>query len=123
MLGVSGNLVCIQLFVSQTHFCKKRVDQLVVNFFISCKAIEDVSFSIVPSLFFSPVKSICMVKQRSDEPDDKALERLREFEQKRMPVTGEDKKEEKKEEKKEKKLPKNSNEKKPGQHDKATDEL
>jgi len=60
-----------------------------------------------------------MVKQRSDEPDDKALERLREFEQKRMPVTGEDKKEEKKE----KKLPKNSNEKKPGQHDKATDEL
>jgi len=63
-----------------------------------------------------------MVKQRSDEPDDKALERLREFEQKRMPVTGEGKKEEK-EEKKEKKLPKNSNEKKPGQHDKATDEL
>jgi hypothetical protein len=40
-----------------------------------------------------------MVKQRSDEPDDKALERLREFEQKRMPVTGEDKKEEKEEKK------------------------
>jgi len=27
-----------------------------------------------------------MVKQRSDEPDDKALERLREFEQQRKPV-------------------------------------
>jgi len=27
-----------------------------------------------------------MVKQRSDEPDDKALERLRQFEQERKPV-------------------------------------
>ena len=27
-----------------------------------------------------------MVKQRSDEPDDKALERLRQFEQQRKPV-------------------------------------
>ena len=27
-----------------------------------------------------------MVKKSSDEPDDKALERLREFEQKRAPV-------------------------------------
>jgi hypothetical protein len=27
-----------------------------------------------------------MVKQKSDEPDDKALERLREFEQQRKPV-------------------------------------
>jgi hypothetical protein len=27
-----------------------------------------------------------MVKQRSDEPNDKALERLREFEQERKPV-------------------------------------
>ena len=60
-----------------------------------------------------------MVKQRSDEPDDKALERLREFEQKRMPVAGEDK-DEKKEDKN---PPKNTNEKKPGKHDKATDEL
>ena len=61
-----------------------------------------------------------MIKRSSDEPDDKALERLREFEQKRMPVTGDDKPED---EKKEKNLPKNANEKKTDKHDKATDKL
>ena len=60
-----------------------------------------------------------MVKQRSDEPDDKALERLREFEQKRMPVTGE---ENDSEEKGKKDSIKNE-EKKKDKHDKATDKL
>jgi hypothetical protein len=62
-----------------------------------------------------------MVKRKNDEPDNKALKRLREFEAKRKPVpdnkTGDDKK------KKDKKHKgNNQQEGEDGQQDSATDE-
>ena len=61
-----------------------------------------------------------MVKQRGDEPDNKALERLREFEQKRMPVPDQ----ENENDKKKKDKPQGKEQPKPdNKKDKATDDL
>jgi hypothetical protein len=59
-----------------------------------------------PTFYFFTLKFTKMVKQRTDEPEDKALERLRQFEQQRRPVP--DKEDEKK--KKEKKTEGNEEE-------------
>ena len=65
-----------------------------------------------------------MVKQRSDEPDNKALERLREFEQKRMPVPDQkDENENDKDKKKKDKLPGKDQQQPGNKRDKATDDL
>ena len=60
-----------------------------------------------------------MVKQKSDEPDNKALERLRQFEEQRKPVPDQDSANEKNKKDKQK-----GKDQQPGnKKDKATDEL
>ena len=61
-----------------------------------------------------------MIKQRSDEPDDKALERLREFEEKRKPVPDQ---ENEADQKKKNKLREKKQQHPGNKKDKATDEL
>jgi len=61
-----------------------------------------------------------MIKQRSDEPDDKALERLREFEEKRKPVPDQ---ENESDQKKKNKLPGKKQQQPGNKRDKATDDL
>jgi hypothetical protein len=61
-----------------------------------------------------------MIKQRSDEPDDKALERLREFEEKRRPVPDQ---ENENDPKKKNKLPGKKQQQPGNKRDKATDDL
>ncbi len=61
-----------------------------------------------------------MTKQRSDEPDDKALKRLREFEEKRKPVPDQENENAKK---KKGKLPGKEQQQPGNKKDKATDEL
>ena len=63
-----------------------------------------------------------MVKRKSDEPDNKALERLREFEAKRKPVPDNKTGEEKKKKDKKKKGNDKQEEEEDYKQDSATDE-
>ena len=66
-----------------------------------------------------------MIKRRSDEPDDKALERLRQFEEQRKPVPDVNRDNEQKDDVKKKKPGKKDKgkKKKNNTRDKATDQL
>jgi hypothetical protein len=76
-------------------------------------------------VLFLTLKLFNMVKRSSDEPDDKALERLRQFEAQRKAVPDTKKEDEEKDDDDKKKPGKKDKEKKKGNDapDKATDQL